>query len=169
MKKLILFFLISTLTFSQSYIKEISNDLFEGTQVRNLEVYVEKDKYYEVYLLVEKRKKDKVSIYYDDNKIYEKIEVKDKIIERSFLSGKEVLEVEKYPVKEIVVTPKYIIKKYVEKNHKKSSTFDKYIKLIYPKSLLMEYNIKNTTKLMEIFPDRGSRTIREVRKSWKKY
>lgn len=165
MKKLILFFLISTLTFSQSYIKEISNDLFEGTQVRNLEVYVEKDKCYEVYLLVEKIINDKISIYYEDNKIYEKVEVKDKIIERSYMSGKEVLEVEEYPVKEIIVTPKDITKKYVEKNNKKSSTFDRYIKLIYPKSLLMEYNMKNTEKLMEIFPDRGSRTIREVRKS----
>jgi len=165
MKKLILFFLMSTLTFSQSYIKEISKDLVEGVEVINLEVYVEKDKYYEVYPLVEKITKDNISIYYENNKIYEKLEVKDKTIERSFMSGKETLEIEKYPVKEIIVTSKYITKKYTEKNGKKSSIFDRYIKLIYSKSLLMDYNIKNTEKLMEIFPDRGSRTIREVRKS----
>lgn len=165
MKKIILFFLISALTFSQSYVKEISNDLSEGIQVRNLEVYVEKDRYYEVYPLVEKITEDKIGIYYENNKIYEKIEDKDKITERSFLSGDELLEVEKYPVKEIKITPKYITKKYTEKNNKKSSTFDRYIKLIYPKSLLMEYNVKNTKQLMEIFPDRGSRTIREVRKN----
>lgn len=165
MKKIILFFLISALTFSQSYVKEISNDLSEGVQVRSLEIYVEKDKSYEVYPVVEKITKDKMSVYYENNKIYEKVEVKDKITERSFLSGDELLEVEKYPVKEITITPKYITKKYTEKNHKKSSTFDRYIKLIYPKSLLMEYNVKNTEKLIEIFPDRGSRTIREVRKN----
>ncbi|MGB6129855.1 MAG: hypothetical protein WBG30_14020 [Psychrilyobacter sp.] len=165
MKKLILFFLMTTLAFSQTYIKEISNDLVDGVQVINIEVYVEKDKYYEVYPLVEKITKDNISIYYENNKIYEKIEVKDKTIERSFMSGNEILEVQEYPVKEIIIAPKYITKKYTEKNHKKSSTFDKYIKLICSKSLLMDYNIKNTEKLMEIFPDRGSRTIREVRKS----
>lgn len=165
MKKLILFFLVSTLAFSQSYIKQISKDLVEDVEMINIEIYVEKDKYYEVYPVVEKIEKDKISIYYKGSMIYERVAVKGKKIERSFLSGKGNLGIEEYPVKEIIITPKYITKKYTEKNNKKSSTFDKYIKLIFPESLLLEYNVKNTDKLMEIFPDRGSRTIKEDRKN----
>lgn len=162
MKKIIMFLLITTVIFSKSYIEVISTKTEEKSQITELELFVEKDQEFQVYKLKKISEKENISVYYNEVKIYEKIKLKNKLIERSYLTGDKDIEIVDYPVKEIVKTDKKIIKKYKQKKNRKSSQFDQYLSLIYPESLLMEYNKKDIGNLKEVFPDRDSRTIKEV-------